>query len=210
VPRAGYAGVAVMLTQGTTAHSAVWLDQPASRQIALVRGALSGRNRIGVLFGLESRLVEFEFERAVNSAKDMTLTSGHINATDQLPSALQRVTEEADVLVALPDPMVFNGATIQNILTAAYRRRIPLVGFSPAYIKAGALLALYSTPAQVGAQAGEIARGVLSGRPLPPAQGPRRFTVEVNTNVARSLGLQLDVADAPRLAEQIRQREAAP
>jgi hypothetical protein len=55
-----------------------------------------------------------------------------------------------DALLAVPDPLVFNSQTAANILAAAYRRRIPLIGFSPAYTRAGALVSLYSTPDQIG------------------------------------------------------------
>jgi hypothetical protein len=58
-----------------------------------------------------------------------------------------------------PIRVVFNSQTAGSILTAAYRRQVPLTGFSPAYVKAGALLALYSTPAQVGARGGAAAPG---------------------------------------------------
>ena len=123
---------------------------------------------------------------------------------------LRELFDATDVLLALPDPQVFNGLTIQNILTAAYRQRVPLAGFSPAYVKAGALLALYSTPAQLGAQSGEIARAVLAGRPLPPPQAPREFSVGVNADVARSLGIAVDADSGAKWAEQLRLKERAP
>ena len=111
---------------------------------------------------------------------------------------------DAEVLLALPDPAVFNSQTAANILTAAYRRQVPLVGFSPAYVKAGALVAVYSTPLQVGTQGGELLRQALSGKILPPPQWPQEFAVSVNQDVAHSLGLVIDEA---RLLEQLRQKE---
>lgn len=81
---------------------------------------------------------------------------------------------------------------------------VPLVGFSPAYVKAGALLALYSTPAQVGARGGEVLRQALAGKVLPSPQWPREFVVAVNQDVARSLGFALDEA---RIGEQLRQKD---
>jgi ABC-type uncharacterized transport system substrate-binding protein len=118
--------------------------------------------------------------------------------------ALQSVLPDVGVLLALPDPSVFNSQTAANILTAAYRRQVPLVGFSPAYVKAGALLALYSTPAQVGARGGEVLRQALAGKVLPSPQWPREFVVAVNQDVARSLGFALDEA---RIGEQLRQKD---
>lgn len=123
---------------------------------------------------------------------------------DGLFPALQRVLGDAQVLLALPDPAVFNSQTAANILMAAYRRQVPLVGFSPAYVKAGALLAVYSTPTQVGTRGGEVLRQALAGGSLPPPQWPREYSIGINQDVARSLGLALD---APRLGEQLRREQ---
>jgi ABC-type uncharacterized transport system substrate-binding protein len=82
---------------------------------------------------------------------------------------------------------------------------VPLVAFSPAYVKAGAVLALYSTPAQVARRAAEMTRTWLAGRGLPPPQAPREFAVTANAKVAASLGLQLD--EASLIAEDLRRLE---
>jgi hypothetical protein len=62
-------------------------------------------------------------------------------------------------------------------------------------VSAGALLAVFSTPAQIGRQLGEelVALAEESG-PLPPPRHPRYFSVEVNARVARSLGLTVPSA----------------
>jgi ABC-type uncharacterized transport system substrate-binding protein len=134
----------------------------------------------------------------------MQLMISLVGQTGLFP-ALQSLLRDVDVVLALPDPEVFNGQTAGNILTAAYRRRVPLVGFSPAYVKAGALLALYSTPAQIGSRGGDILRQALSGNALPRPQWPADFVVKLNSDVAHSLGLALDEA---ALAEQLRRQEA--
>lgn len=79
-----------------------------------------------------------------------------------------------------------------------------MMAFSPAYVRAGALLAVYSTPTQIGQQAGALARGVLLGQPLGVPQYPLQFEISVNEHVARSLGLKLD---ADQLAERLRRLE---
>lgn len=190
-------------------RSAVFLDQPATRQIELLRLTLPERRRVGILVGPESKHA-VPLLRRTAAERGLTLASNEASPGGNLFSFLQDLLDESDVLLALPDPAIFNGLTIQNILTAAYRRRIPLVGFSPAYIKAGALLALYSTPTQVGTQTGEIVRTFLGGRPLPTPQGPREFSVGVNADVARSLGIALDADAVPRWIEQLRAKERTP
>ena len=208
VPRAAYQRIADSAVRGGRPLSAVWLDQPVVRQLDLLRLALPARHRIGVLLGPESRPLEAELARAA-AERNLEIAAQRVDAAEQLPAALHRVLDDSDVLLALPDPQIYNGATIQNVLTSAYRQRLPLTGFSPAYVKAGAMLAIYSTPVQVGTQTGEIVRAALAGRPLPAAQGPRLFVVGLNLDVARSLGIAVEADAAARWTEQLR-REAAP
>jgi ABC-type uncharacterized transport system substrate-binding protein len=194
---------------GGRAHSAVVLDQPPARQLAALRLALPALRRVGILFGPESRLQEAAFLRAATES-GLQLVTGRVDSPELLGGVLQRTLEDSELLLAVADPGVFNNASIQNILTAAYRRRVPLAAFSPAYVRAGALLALYSTPAQVGRQAGEMARAFLAGRPLPPLQAPQDFVISINAEVARSLGIPLQAANEHPLALQLRAAERKP
>lgn len=209
LPRAVYERWAAKAERVGHTCSAVVLDQPPGRQLELLRLALPERPRIGVLYGAESKGAAAQLRRTAED-RGVVLSAVEAAGSGKLFSQLQGLLDESDVLMAVPDPQVFNGATVQNILTAAYRRRIPLIGFSPAYVKAGALLALYSTPAQVGTQAGEQARAVLAGKPLPLPQGPRDFTIAVNADVARSLGIMVESGSAEKWTEQLRTRERQP
>ena len=111
------------------------------------------------------------------------------------------------MLLALADPQIYNSSSIQNILLASFRAQVPMLAFSPAYVRAGALLAVYSSPAQIGQQAGVIARGALQCRALGLPQYPQDFQVSVNEHVARSLGLSLE---PQALTERLRRLEKKP
>ncbi|WP_334154993.1 hypothetical protein [Tepidimonas sp.] len=74
------------------------------------------------------------------------------------------------------------------------RRRVPVVSYAPAHVRAGAVLALAVTPAQAGRQIAESARAALQGRALPALALARDFAVAVNEPVARSLELVLPTA----------------
>ena len=177
--------------------TAVVLDQPAARQMALLRYAFPHMRRLGVLFGNDSQQFQPAFEKAAME-QGLQLNAYKVEGEDNLYPALQRVLEENDVLLAIPDAAVYNGRSIQNVLLASYRQKIPMMGFSPAYVRAGAMLALYSSPAQIGNQTVRVIQSALSGVALQPVQIPTEFTVGVNANVARSLGFRLS-EDALRI-----------
>ena len=187
--------------------SAIYLDQPLSRQVALIRLALPSVRRIGVLWGAES-LIHAPSLRLLAPSSGFQFVEANVIASEPLFPGLKRVLDDSEVLLALADPTVYNSNTIQNVLLASFRARVPVLAFSPAYVRAGALLALYVTPTQVGQQVASVVRGVLQGKALPSSPAyAQNFSVAVNGHVARSLGLALD---ADGLASQLRQREGAP
>lgn len=203
LPRAAYQA-SLPLSMGRPV-SAVWLDQPWSRQFALLRRALPMRTRIGILPGPETRAVLREIEAEARAFGLRLVIGPPIDVAEKIYPSLREVLLEADVLFAVPDALVYNAATLRNILLTAYRARVPLVAFSAAYAKAGALYAVYATPAQIARQAATLVRAFLAGRGLPPPQPPHEFAFVVNERVAASLGIVLD--DANRIAESQRAAE---
>lgn len=185
------------------ALSAIFIDQPLERQVELIRFAFPSKGRIGVVFGNES----FEQLPALSAAvreAGLQLRWEKISQADALLGALQKVLGEADVLLALPDPLVFNRDSIQGVLLTTYRYQQPLFGFAESYARAGAILALYSTPAQIAEQCTEIVLRAARAKNLvlPPPQHPKYFNISINTQVARSLGIAM--ADEAYLRDRLK------
>ncbi len=188
------------------AVSAIYLDQSAARQLALLRLALPQSKSVGILLGPTSKTAETRLKSAALERQYKPVVV-KVEQTESIHVGLQKILEESDVLLAVADPLVFNANTIRNILLTSFRAKIPLVTFSPAYVKAGAVMAVYSTPRQIGTQVGAVARDVLRGKPLPPAQYPLDFSLSINTQVADSFGLVLNEAE---LNKGLRQLEKTP
>lgn len=205
LPMAAYGERLARQPAGLRPVSAVVLDQPPGRQLALVRRALPGYARVGVIPGPQSRPLLPELEREASERGLRLVTGLPVDRDADLYPSLRNVLTDADVLLALPDTTVYHGASLRNILLTTYRARVPLVAFSAGYVKAGALAAVYSTPVQVGNQTATLARRWLGGGGMPPVQGPREFAVATNVRVAASLGLTLD--DADQIAEDLRRAE---
>lgn len=186
---------------GRLKTTAVLLDQPPARQAALIQSAFPRAKQVGLLIGADSQSQVASLSAAF-AAVGLTVNVGDARVQGLLP-ALQGVLESNDVLLGIADPSVFNGETISSILTAGYRRRVPLVAFSPAYVKAGALLGLYTSPAQVGKATAAVVQASLRGAPLPPPRSPSDFSIDVNAAVAHSMGFALD---ADELRKQIQEK----
>jgi len=191
IPRQSFERLAPAVTNDRARRlSALFIDQPISRQLDLVRIALPERHRVGVILGPSSRELEGAL-RSQASSRDLSLDFARVDASSGVYAALQSVMAASDLLLLLPDPVATTADTVYGLLLTSYRAQIPVVGYSEGLLNAGALLSLYSTARQQGRQGAEIAASILAREPLPAPQHPKYFTVRVNASVARSLGLHL-------------------
>lgn len=200
VPKTAYEKLPRGSSQHPAPRSAVFLDQPMERQVALLLAALPATRNVGVLYSSPPQ--ELPSVKHLLAEKNVRLHDRAVDGTQSLNDALEAILSESDVLFVLADPVVYNAGTIRNILLTSYRKQIPLIGISQTYVKAGALCAIYSTPDQIAAQTAEVIRHYSESGKLPPAQYPKDFDVSVNTQVARSL--DIPVKDAAQLREELR------
>lgn len=174
--------------------SAIYIDQSWARQVALISAALPERSSIGVLYSSEARLNLPELHSELDR-HGYKLVAKQMQSNETLSSDLEDVLARSDVLLAIPDGNIFNSSNIRNILLSSYRQRIPLVGLSQAYVNAGALCAIFSTPEQFAAQASIATTLFAQTRHLPNPQPPMLYTIAVNQEVARALGATTKSAD---------------
>lgn len=186
--------------------TALYLDHPLGRQLDLLTLALPAAKKVGVLWGGDSVVHQRTLTAAAN-ARGLELVNGFVSTDGAIFTGLKAALDGADVLLAVADPQVFNSTNISNILLTTYRARIPVLAFSPAYVKAGALLSLHTTSSQIGFQAAAMAKVVLQGGGLAASQYPMDYVVGVNEYVARSLGV---VVDGPTLVERLHRLEKRP
>lgn len=190
VPKVGYEKLLRNFPHRAGSHtfSAIYLDQPVSRQVHLIAAILPDRHRVGLLYSTPPG--ELEQVRQEMGKRGLRLREKAIG-TQSVPETLQELLQDSDVLLALPDYAIYNNSSIRNILLSTYRSRVPLIGFSSAYVKAGALCAVFSAPEQIAAQVAPLVRQFGETHRLPAAQYPQEFEVMVNERVAHSLGLHI-------------------
>lgn len=171
--------------------TAIYLNQPLSRQLHLAKLVLPDLKRIGTALGPSTVRQLDELKRAAEQV-GAQLVHTVVKPSDNPIRRLQPVIQHSDVFIPVPDSAVFNRTTAKWILYIAYRKKIPLIGFSKKYADAGAVAAVYSTPSQLGRQAGEWLTK-LTGKniSLPVESYPQYFSVSVNKVAARSLLIQL-------------------
>ena len=171
--------------------SVIFLDQPVKRSIELSKMLMPSASNVGLMLGPASlpRLEEFG-SHVSNAGMNPILVA--VNARDNPIKVLEPAIKRADVFIPVPDSRLINISTAKWILQLSYRYKVPVVAYSRAYLKAGALAAVYTSPENVAQQVSElVAEVVNSEEGTGLAHMPAYFSVEFNTNVAEHLGIDL-------------------
>ena len=188
LPRQTYEKIVADAGKGRSRTTAIYLDQPPNRQAAFLRHLLPGQKRIGMLLSSETRASAAQFRQAFVNA-GLTLDSEDSDTGSTLLPALSALLPRINALLAIPDGTIFKRDNIKAILITSYRHQRPVIAFSAAFVNAGALAALYSTPTQIARQTADIVNSL--SPTLPPPTAPNFFAIAINQNVAQALGLSV-------------------
>lgn len=192
LPKTAYEQLAA---QSDRHHAAIYLDQPVIRQFAVARALLPASQSIGMLVG-SAREQDAAELRAKAAQFDYDLNLVTMAPEDDPAERIEQVIDHSDLVVAFYDHQVFRPGTAKWLLFLAFQAGRPIIGFSQALLKAGAVAAVFSTPEQIGQHAGERIRHWLSGHgALGGPEPPRYFHIGVNGPVAEALGVPVPDID---------------
>lgn len=175
----------------TPRAAGVSLEIPVETQFQWLQRFLPNARRVGVLFNPKENQHRVDVAARVAREMGLTLAARPIATPRDIPAALNHLVHEADVVWGLPDHVVLSPETAEPLLLFSLRNRIPFVGLSAPWAKAGALYSLDRDYADLGAQCGEMAMAILGGRSpesLLPAS-PRRILYSINLQTARHMKL---------------------
>lgn len=209
VPRVAFEGLTGPPGQSRTSIRAIHLDQPLHRQMALIRLLFpENPSTVAVLLGPSSREQESRI-RESGREQDLNIRTAIVGPDEhETPTgALSTLLSEADVLLAIPDPAVYNRVSIRSLLLMTFRHRIPVIGYSDSFVNAGAVAAVVTPIEAIGRESADmVIRGKQNGViNLPASRYPNSFRVRVNRNVAETLEIQLPTAES--LENEIRRNE---
>lgn len=177
--------------------TAIYLDQPPARQAAFLRHLLPGKKKVGMLVSAETQAGVGQFRQAFNAA-GMSLETEDSDGEKTLLPALNALLPRVSLMLATPDTSIYRRENIKAILVTTYRYQRPVVAFSAAFVTAGALAALYSTPAQIARQAADLTQGYSNTLPAP--MPPSQYAVVINQTVAQAFDLNVQDEAAIRRA----------
>jgi ABC-type uncharacterized transport system substrate-binding protein len=169
----------------------VFAEAAPAAQMQLIRRLYRRKVVVGVLLSPATKHLKPLIERAALEA-DLTAACVVVEPGTSPVRALSALTS-ASVLLAVPDPELYNAEVARAILESTYRRRQGVIGFSKAMVSAGTLGAAYATIEDVVAQLGDVVDALMAGRTV-DAQYPLYWRVAINESVARSLDVVVDAS----------------
>ncbi len=180
----------------------VRITQPPCRQLELISILNKHWKRVGFLMDTpdDSRLAVLQ-----SCAKELNLEINAVQIINgDLPMAIDKLLQNSDVLLALPDYRIYNRRSVKDILLSAYRLRIPVIGFSDNFVNAGAIAATYSSPDQIARQLVTIILDRMKNGTLPDKAMvyPEYFSVSTNKQVANALYVLLPSENSIKLSIQ--------
>lgn len=205
IPQQTFNAITSNRKSNDSAWSALLIDQPIKRQLLLIKHLFGKQESVGTILGPYSAPMEKELTEQSRNL-NQTLHIEKIQATDELIFSLNKLSDRTSVLLAIPDPVAFNKNTIRSILLSTYRQRIPVVGFSQSYVKAGAVASLHTDIPQIVEQTAFLTQQFfVTGKFSRSFYYPDEFSVSYNRMVANSLNQELP--DSSKLIQLIKMDE---
>lgn len=176
-------------------------ETPPEPQIALMRAVLPETRVIGALYrSSDPATVASIASLRAALPPGWRVEAVDIDASASIAESIDRVFgRDIDFFWTSPERSIYDQATIRQLLLTSLRRRVPVFGFSEAFVRAGALVGVSIEPADQGEQAAEIAitrlrRGAEAGAQrvdAAPVHRTAKARVALNRVVAEKLGIKL-------------------
>ena len=182
-----------LVDQPSTDSRTLFLDtqQPYELQIQLLKTLNSDFTTIWYPYVAERCAPGSALQLAAENA-GMKVNPHQLDDPRVLPEALREFAQPTTAAILPPDPGIMNNAIIQSILLASFRSQTPVVGFSEALVKQGAISAYVLTPENLAATIAEIIdEGIANRRPLPPRIVFDRWELILNQTILEKFKLPL-------------------
>ena len=181
------------VARGAPNAQVVSIDVPVDAQIEALRTFLPQAHTIGILFdpAINARRIEVIATALAGAGYQTRLAP--VTSHAMLPQALANLPNAVDAILAIPDTTVYTQQASKALLLFSFRNRIPLIGLTEAWVRAGALYAVEWDYEELGAYCGALAlRALQSSRtPVPPLPRPR---VAINLRSAEQLRIKWDMS----------------
>lgn len=174
--------------------AAIVIDQPLQRLFDVAGTIVSGRYRDKIIVAIseDNHVLRKEIAE-LEQLPDITLEVVLINDASEPAKVIDKALFNAGALLAVRDKKVWSGENAKWMLYQSYKFNVPVVGYSKRFLKAGALVSVYTTLSQTAQKTAELIidwhqqQGALSQQGIVYPD----FDTEFNKNIARALKITI-------------------
>ena len=185
-------------SQAGRVTAAVYLDIPIRTLVVELRKIFPEKTRVGVIRN-PGRGGDTASQIRSQAPEPGLLEIAECASADELLPVFLAFRKKVDFVVCLPDGSLYNSATARPLIMASLENRLPIVGFSPAFLRAGAAVAVYPDYRGIGQQTADLVRRCLEPGDCTGWETPRKVEVAVNAKVLRMLGMEFKAVANPDL-----------
>jgi ABC-type uncharacterized transport system substrate-binding protein len=165
----------------------VWLDMPLAQMLAGLRAIFPGAARLGIVN--PSQQIAGELASPSHQLPPgMSVRPVPCGSASELLDSMRKLRGQMEFLICQPDSNIFNKTTVEPLILASLEHKLPLVGFSASFARAGAAIGVYPDFNDLGRQTASLSERCLGSPAGSREEYPRKATVAVNERVLHLLG----------------------
>lgn len=130
------------LLSETDNATGVILSYPLETQLQWLKKLAPGKTHIAVLYNPVKNSTEVAQLQSMASQLQLKIQAYKVQSNPELNDVLKQLSQQTDILWSFPDSSFLNAQSAKQILLYSFRNRVPLIGVSQQWSKAGALYAL--------------------------------------------------------------------
>ncbi|MBN1595600.1 hypothetical protein JW933_06705 [candidate division FCPU426 bacterium] len=170
--------------------SCVYIKVDVEAQINSLKKYFPAKNRIGVVYNLQTTSHEIAAARKACEAVGIKLSPIAVENRAEVPKALGKLQNNAvDIIWMVPDTTIGHPEAVKQFISHAQSQNLPLIGFSVFHVKAGALAAFSADYSDIGKQTARLAAKIKNKSVSRQVEGPQKIIFYVNPTVQKKLGL---------------------
>jgi putative ABC transport system substrate-binding protein len=171
------------------------LDVPPESQFTQLKLVVPNVARIGVIYSPEASQELIERAREISVGLGIELVRVQVTSDKEVKKAWDGIKNKIDALWMVADPLVITQDNFEFLQKQTLRQRIPFMGYSENFVKAGALLSVSPDYETIGSQAASVTLQILEDKKEPrdiQITEPIGTVIALNKNTAKKLGLSLN------------------
>lgn len=170
----------------------IYINQPVSRYIQLFKNLFPEGKNLVFVTSKENSKKSLQV-KAASKNNNFIFKDIRVDKNQNISRTLINKLKNNDVLLALPNPDIYNANHAKSIILSAYHANVPIIAYSKSFAKAGALISLYSSIDNIAEKTASVVNNIITDGHLNKKEYyPDNFTIEINSAVARSLNINID------------------